>query len=46
MDIYVYGPITIHTDVCGSIMICVIDGYTCFIINDNIRYGHVYLMKV
>jgi hypothetical protein len=32
---YAYEPITI----------CAIDGYTYFIIDDYIRYGHVYLMK-
>jgi hypothetical protein len=36
----------IHTYICGPIMIHAIDEYTCFIIDDHIGYGHIYLIKV
>ena len=36
-----------NTNIYGLIIICVIDGYRCFIIitDDYSRYGSVYLMK-
>jgi hypothetical protein len=35
-----------HIEVYGLMMIHGYNGYTCFIINDHIGYGHAYLMKV
>jgi hypothetical protein len=38
----------IHTNICGSMTICVIGGYTYFItfFYDYYKYGYVYLMKL